>query len=289
MMSTALLVALLGVFTTGLGGYLTGLLLGRRARHQLRQHADAQGQHVEQLELALAQERSNAAAAIGVRDQLQVMLGNWMGQQQSNAEQLYGQIQHQLQQVMLQLHTEDRGSDDVERMRQEIQRALAPMLERERDQKGLRELMLDVISPMMESERRAQGLKTLRAPTRGREQLPALLESIARRGGFAAVLLSDDVGLPLAASSGARDAEVLAGISSLILSLADRVSTTGGATPLAVLIRDSSNQLILHRIFTAAGDRFLLTGVSKSSEVPTTALDPVLAALEEVLAKSQAA
>lgn len=289
MMTAALLVALVGVAVTGTGGYLVGVALGRRARKRLAAQAEGQGQRIEQLQLALAHEQSSASAAAGVRDQLQSMLAGWMGQQQASAEQLQAQIRQQMETVVGQLAAGERSDGDVERMRQEIHQALAPMLERDRDQKGLRELVLDVLGPMMESERRAQGLKSLRAPLRGREQLPALLDNIARRGGFAAVLLSDEVGLPLAASSGARNADVLAGVSSLILSLADRVTKSGAPTPTAVLVRDGSNQLILHRIFSAAGERFLLTGVSKGSEVPTTALDPVLTALEDVLAKSQAA
>ena len=307
MTTTALLFALAGIVTTGAAGYLLGIVLGRGARHRLAAHAQGQAQQIAQLQLALSEQQATMAATAGVREQVQGVLAGMMGQQQATSDERQAQLQAQLQtqlhsQMQSQMHelqhqitqlmqlgAGERTTDEVERVRQEIHRALAPMLERDREQKGLRELVLDVLGPMMESERRAQGLKNLIAPARGREQLPILLDSIARRGGFAAVLLSDEVGLPLAASSSARNADVLAGVSSLILSLADRVTKTGGPTPTAVLVRDTANQLILHRIFTAAGERFLLTGVSKGTEVSTNALDPALAALEDVLSKSQAA
>ncbi|MBK8235044.1 MAG: hypothetical protein IPK74_05785 [Deltaproteobacteria bacterium] len=303
MTTTALLFALAGIVTTGAAGYLLGIVLGRGARHRLAAHAQGQAQQIAQLQLALSEQQATMAATAGVREQVQGVLAGMMGQQQATSDERQAQIQAQMQSQfqsqmqalqrqivqLMQLGAGERTADEVERVRQEIHRALAPMLERDREQKGLRELVLDVLGPMMESERRAQGLKNLIAPARGREQLPILLDSIARRGGFAAVLLSDEVGLPLAASSSARNADVLAGVSSLILSLADRVTKTGGPTPTAVLVRDTANQLILHRIFTAAGERFLLTGVSKGTEVSTNALDPALAALEDVLSKSQAA
>lgn len=273
----ALSVALAGIAGTGLGGYLLGVLLGRRSRRALQNDAALKQLRVEQLEHALAQ--SSTAAAGQVRE----LLAPLLGQQQASTQQL----REQMQQIAGRLSADDRKGETVEVLRQELHRTLAPMLERDREQKGLRQLVLDVMGPFMENERRAQGLKTVAAPKRGREQLPALLDTIARRGGFAAVLLSDEVGLPLAASSGARDAEVLAGVSSLILSLADRVTKTGGPTPTAVLVRDTANQIILHRIFTAGGERFLVTAVSKG-EVSSTALDPALTALENVLGKNAA-
>ena len=57
---------------------------------------------------------------------------------------------------------------------------------------------------------------------------------------------------------------------------------------MAVLIRDSSNQRILHRIFSVNNERFLVTAVAKGNEIATDALDPALPALEEML-DSQAA
>ena len=98
----------------------------------------------------------------------------------------------------------------------------------------------------------------------------------------------DEMGLPLAASSGARDADVIAGVSSLVLTLADRVTSSGGASPLSVLIRDSANQRILHRIFTVGKSRFIATAVAQGSEISTDAIDPALAALEEILAAQAA-
>ena len=280
-----LLMALAGITLTGGGGYLLGLLLGRRARRELTTREAEQAQQIEQLQVALAQRESSTATAEKLREDVRQLIAPVMGAQQASAQQL----RVQMQQLVGKVADADDNGDRVEMLRREIHQAIAPMLERDREQKGLRELVLDTLGPLMESQRREQGLKSLSTPRRGREQLPALLDTMARRGGFAAVLLSDDVGLPLAASSGARNADVLAGVSSLILTLADRVAQAGSPTPTAVLVRDNSNQLILHRIFPVADERFLLTAVAKGGEVSTAALDPALAALEDILEKSQAA
>ena len=50
-----------------------------------------------------------------------------------------------------------------------------------------------------------------------------------------------------------------------------------------MLIRDASNQRILHRIFTVDDEPFLVTVASKGGELATDVFEPALAALEETL------
>lgn len=172
------------------------------------------------------------------------------------------------------------------RWRREVQRWLAPVLERDLDLRRARELVVDALAVLVERERKARRTTDLRTVARGRDELPALLDEVAREGRFSAVLLSDDVGLPIAASSGARDAEVLAGISSLVLTLADRLVKAGEPVPLAILVRDDAGGLVLHRILTVGEERFLITGVGRDPTLTSEALDPVLPALESALARS---
>jgi hypothetical protein len=165
-------------------------------------------------------------------------------------------------------------------MRDELRLVLEPLLAREHDGGDMQEKIREVLDPLMVHERRAQSLGGLPLVWSGRRELPALLEMVAKRGGFSAVLLSDEMGLPLAASAGARNTDVLAGVCSLIFTLADRVRQAGSAEPTAVLVRDAANQLILHRLFAIGGERYLVTAVSKGAAVSVDALDPTLAALE---------
>jgi len=297
-MLTSILLALVGAAATGGGGYLLGTRASKESQEGLEQElAQAQRQtavlsqdlnqaqaRAMSLESSLAHERKSSSTADQVASQVRNLLTPIVGAQEAAAKNLQAQMRELAQRVT-------DGDDSVERLdalRSELQQTLAPILKQDRENQGIHKMMLDVLGPLMEKERRAQGL-TLVSPNRGgRTHLPRLLDTLARRGGFAAVLLSDEMGLPLAASSGARDADVLAGVSSLVLTLADRVASSGGPAPLAVLLRDASNQRILHRIFTVNDDRFLVTAVAKGSEISTDALDPALTALEEVLS-SQAA
>jgi predicted regulator of Ras-like GTPase activity (Roadblock/LC7/MglB family) len=232
----------------------------------------------------LAHERSASSTAEEVASQVRTLISPMVGAQKAASANLQAQMRELAQRVTT-------GDDSVERLdalRTELQQALAPLLKQDQEKQGIQKMMLDVLGPLMEKERRARGLTLVSPSNRSRHQLPKLLDTLAHRGGFAAVLLSDEMGLPLAASAGARDADVLAGVSSLVFSLADRVATSGSATPLAVLLRDAANQRILHRIFSVEDDRYLVTAVSKGGEISTDALDPALAALEDILC-SQAA
>jgi predicted regulator of Ras-like GTPase activity (Roadblock/LC7/MglB family)/gas vesicle protein len=283
-MLTSILLGLAGAVATGGGGYLVGVRARQRRIEQLTTELSGAQARSAALETSLAHERQSSQTAEQVATQVQSLITPMVGAQQAAARNLQAQMQALAERVA----NDDDNVERLDALRSELQHTLAPLLEQERQNQGIHKLMLDVLGPLMEKERRAQGLTLVSPNRRGRNHLPRLLDTLAHRGGFSAVLLSDEMGLPLAASSGARDADVLAGVSSLVLTLADRVTSSGGPAPLSVLLRDASNQRILHRIFSVGSERFLVTAVAKGGEISTDALDPALTALEDILA-SQAA
>lgn len=142
-----------------------------------------------------------------------------------------------------------------------------------------------VLAPLFERERVAHALSRVDVGRGTRDELPRLLEAIANTAGFTSVVLSDEVGLPLASNDRADDAEIIAGIWSLLLTIADRVAASGAPAPLSVVVHDAEGRAILHRIFSAGRHRFLLTAVSRSDRLAPESLDPALANLERVLTR----
>lgn len=294
-MLTSILLVLTGVLATGGGGYLIGARAGKKAREGLKtdlRQAERQAAVLSEdlaqaratgatLETSLAHERKASTTAEQLTTKVRSLISPIVGAQKAAAQNL----QAQMSELAERFGAGDDGVERLEALRSELQQTLAPLVVQDREN---HKMMLDVLGPLMEKERRAQGLTLVSPNRRGRHHLPRLLDTLVRRGGFATVLLSDEMGLPLAASSGARDADVIAGVSSLVFTLADRVASSGGAAPMAVLLRDSSNQRILHRIFTVGKERFLVTAVAKGSEISTDALDPALAALEHILSPQAA-
>jgi len=142
-----------------------------------------------------------------------------------------------------------------------------------------------VLAPLLEKERLGRALAQLDVGRGTRDELPRLLEAIARTAGFSTVLVSDEAGLPLATNQSASDADMLAGVWSLLLTIADRVVAAGAPAPLAVMVHDAQGRAILHRIFSAGNARFLLTAVSHTHRLAPESLDPALANLERVLTR----
>jgi len=292
-MVTSILLALLGAAATATGGYLLAARAGRQSREVLEAdlgrarvkisalngEVSLGNSRIAALQSALDRAQAQDNTAQEVATQVRSLLSPMVGAQRAATADL----QAQLGALADRIASGDDGVEQLGALREEVRSTLAPLLQKDRESQDLRDMMMGVLSPLMERERRAHDLTRLGSSRASRHHLPKLLDMLARRGGFAAVLLSDEMGLPLGASSGARDADVLAGVSSLVFSLADRLETSGGPAPLAVLLRDASNQRVLHRIFSVGGERFLVTAVSKGSELSTDALDPALTALEGVL------
>lgn len=167
-----------------------------------------------------------------------------------------------------------------ELLRRLVSEAIGPLQERTG---ALRAVVAEAIRPLREEERVTAGLAQLHAGT-GRGDLNRLLSAIAERAGFSLVVLSDVNGLLLANSAtGARHAEMRAGLSALVLTIADSSQQVGAPTPLSVMVHDTENQVIVTRIFEVDGARFLLTAVSKGRFIQPNVLDPALEKIETLM------
>lgn len=168
--------------------------------------------------------------------------------------------------------------------RDAIRRELEERKRRDQQADGtLQGAVRELLGPLVRREQVGYELAHLELGTGQRGELPRLLDDIARTGGLSAVILSDQDGLPLAASRGAEDLDRLAGHCSLVMVVADRLSRDSGPSPLAIMVHDDSNRLLLSRLFDVAGQKLLLTGVTGGTHLAPTALDPALAKLETVL------
>lgn len=147
----------------------------------------------------------------------------------------------------------------------------------------LRETLREVIEPYNEDQRLHRALSTLDQEFSSRGELPDLLRRIAHRGGFTSVILSDEVGLPIATHGGAHVAETLAAVSSLLLKLVDRLATAELPAPIGAVFRDVDNQLLVHRVFSVGGERFVLTAVTRARALNPDVLDPALIRIEALL------
>lgn len=143
-----------------------------------------------------------------------------------------------------------------------------------------------VLAPLMERERIGGELAGLELGPGTRGELPRLMDAIASIGKFSSVVLSDEVGLPLAVNRGSEDGEMHAALWSMLIAIADRSAACGAPVPTALVVHDSANQTLLHRLFSAGGSRFLLTAVCRGRSLPAEALDPALDKIERLLAGS---
>ncbi len=142
-----------------------------------------------------------------------------------------------------------------------------------------------ILSPLLERERVAQAIQHVDLGRGTRDELPRILDAIARASGLSALVLSDDSGLPLAASEGSERAEVLAGVWAQLLIVADRVVENGEPAPSGVRVDDVSGRVLAHRIFTAGRERFLLIAVGRAGGLGPDVLEPAVAKLERVLVR----
>ncbi len=140
-----------------------------------------------------------------------------------------------------------------------------------------------MLAPLLGRARLDEALAGLDGAGASRGELPRLLDAIAKRGGFESVVLSDDVGLPVAASVEAREVDAVAGVASMLLTMADRVTAAGAPEPRAMLVHDAEHRTLVHRVLRARGERFLLTAVGHGTALGVDALDPTVPRLERLL------
>ena len=142
------------------------------------------------------------------------------------------------------------------------------------------------VGSLLDQERATPGadLEGIESDVKSRGELQRLLDLIASKGHFATVLVSNETGLPVASNSKAHNADEIAGLSSLLLSFADRTVQVRQPALNSILLYDETEQATLHRIFRAGEDRYLLTAVASSAALAPNTLDPALGQIEAVLA-----
>ncbi len=167
----------------------------------------------------------------------------------------------------------------------EMKRLPDPVLRPQNEQDdSLRATIQQVLTPLVQRERLSHELSHLE--TMGQEKdLTILLDQIAEKGNFETVLLGDEAGWPLAASSNTQDLERWGATTSLLLLLADRVGRDNAPAPLALMVHDEANKVTLCRIFRASGQRLSLTAASTGTQLTPTALDPALVKVSAALSK----
>lgn len=277
------------VFTSG---FAFGARRGRAARRLLeraRSDADVRASVLETRAADLEMRAVRLSADLGaVRGQ------NPVGELRAELSSLAGEIRarqetdHAMQtEIRSQIASLAKQAPDPTRLERDLRRIVTPLLDREKESKGLQDMIKQALSPIVERDRLERELAHLEGGS-SLGELPRLLDAIAEKAGLSAVVLSDDVGLPLASNASARSVEWLAGMSSLLLTLVERAERSEQPAPIGVVVHDSANQTILHRIFRVGANRFLLTAVSRGHHVSPAALDPALAKLERALSRPDA-
>jgi len=140
-----------------------------------------------------------------------------------------------------------------------------------------------VLSPLLERERLNNELSHLNGRSTHRD-LTALLDQIASRGNFAAVVLHDEDGWPLAASANTEDLDRLGATASLLVLLADKLGKDRDTAPLSLMVHNAANHTTLSRLFTVNGQRLSLTVVAAGTPMTPTTLDPALVSITAELA-----
>lgn len=164
-----------------------------------------------------------------------------------------------------------------------LRRMLFPLSKRIGEADDLRSTVEQVLSPLMQRERLESALASVERGGGRQSDLTLLLNEVAAIGGFRAVVLSDDQGLMLAHSDNAWDLDRIAGMSSFLLVLAERMGRDDAPAPLSLMAHDEENSVMLCRFFRVRDSRLLLTAVSASAELTPTALDPTLSWVDKVL------
>lgn len=248
MLPVAVVLGLAGMVLLVIAGYILG---ANRSIQSSEQLVEENRQRVEDLQRARAQ---------------------LVQQQEASAERMRAGLEKML--------------DTLVRHTDTMQKLLAPLSRHDTEVAGLRNVVQQMLTPMAQRERFASELANFSTDGHDPTSLTRLLDQIAEKGQFWAVLLSDHDGLPLAVSHNAKNVNKLTAVSSLMLLLADRIGRDGAPAPLSILIHDEANMTTLCRIFQINGQRLLLTAVSTGADLSPTALDPALAKVGSVLSRS---
>ncbi|MFO1219467.1 MAG: hypothetical protein U1E89_13960 [Burkholderiaceae bacterium] len=148
---------------------------------------------------------------------------------------------------------------------------------------GLQAALEDMLRPLVQRERLSYEMSRLDGGTGAQRDLTATLDQMAAKGNFSSVLLCDEQGWRIGASSATADPDRLAATASLLLLLADRMARDGAPAPLSMMLYDAGNCTTLCRIFTVDNHRMTLTVVASGAELTPAAIDPALARLNAML------
>lgn len=164
-----------------------------------------------------------------------------------------------------------------------LQRVIEPLAEWDVQVEKLRVEIKQMQASMFQQDQVALELSNLQTSTKDRGDLTCLMDEIAEKAHFEAVLLSDENGLPLVSSKNAKDLDRLAAIVSFVVIFGDRMSRDDVASPVSFLVRDSINRDILCRIFHVGNQRLVMTAVSVKLQLSPSALDPALEKVTSLL------
>lgn len=166
---------------------------------------------------------------------------------------------------------------------EEVTRLRERLAQHDNEDANLRLAIQNVLKPLVRRDQLSYELGRLGGEAGQRRDLSAMLDQMAHTGNFAGVLLSDEQGWPLAASSGTRNQERLGATASLLLLLADRMGRDGSPAPLSLMVHDAANMTTLCRLFAVENQRLLLTVTAAGADLSPAALDPALVRLNRVL------
>ncbi len=280
MIPLAVVLALTATVTLPLGGYLLGARRGRAARAQL----DARILELEartsgaapppQLDAVKEELQATIAPlfAIGARE-LQRDLRDAVAQREAARDAERDSFREEMRGM---IETLAKKAPDSEQLQRELVKSMSSIVAQRGDPSEVRKVVSDLLGGGRE-------LSTIAVGTGGLGELPKLVDAITKKGGFASVVLSDESGLPLAASESARDVDGTAGAAAFFLTLAERSARAGHPRPIACVVLDDSNRLTLHRIFDVRGSHFTVSAVARGTMLVPGALDGALAPLERVL------
>jgi hypothetical protein len=151
----------------------------------------------------------------------------------------------------------------------------------------LKATLEQILAPLVQRDQVSLGLSQVAIDAGHHRDVAQLLDQIADKGNFSAVLLTDDQGWTLAASSNTRDADRLCATASLLQVMAERMARNDEPLPLSLMVHDAGNAVTLCRLFRIGDHRFALTAVAQGAHLTSMALDPALAKVNAVLSRRE--
>ncbi len=266
MLLETILIASGSAFVLGIGGFLVGRRIGNTTRDDLTRSLRISQEDLRRSRLELSGVlKAEKSERVQTRD---------LPKPQETGTEV--EIAQHLAEV------EQRSAEQTAAILAQIKDLRAEMQTSSEPQDMLTAQVREVVGPIAERARMQTALTNIPDTFSHRGHLEGLLAAIAERAGLSAVILSDEAGL-LLAEAGADATDALAATASLLLTLADRLSNSGQPAAVSAVVQDAEARLIVHRIFFAGSERYVLTGVSKRTTVVPDILDPTLARLRRLL------